>query len=114
MKGIIVGIVLLVVVSFAGSIFSSYKKETVTVKIEDVIQQQHYSRKENDGGSTKYRYLVITPNETFECQTSFWNMHFNKSDIFYHIKKDSTYTFVVCGFGKSVITDYRNILEIKK
>lgn len=113
MKGIIVGIVLLVVVSFAGSIFSSYKKETVTVKIEDVINQQHYSRNKN-GGSTKYRYLVVTPNETFECQTSFWNMHFNKSDIFYHIKKDSTYTFVVCGFGKSVITDYRNILEIKK
>lgn len=113
MRGIIVGIMLLVIISFAGSIFSSYKKETITVKIEDVIQQQHYKRSEN-GGSTEYRYLVVTLNETFECQTSFWNMHFNKSDIFYHIKKDSTYTFVVCGFGKSLVTDYRNILEIKK
>ena len=60
MKGIIVGIVL-VVVSFAGSIFSSYKKETVTVKIEDVIQQ-HYSRNENGGGSTFCGYTRLLPN----------------------------------------------------
>jgi hypothetical protein len=39
---------------------------------------------------------------------------FNNSDIYWHLKEDSTYTFKVAGVGRSMITEYRNILEVVK
>ena len=64
--------------------------------------------------STEIRYLVITNKETFVCESSLLNGKFNNSDIYWHLKKDSTYTFKVAGVGKSMITEYRNILEVVK
>jgi hypothetical protein len=63
---------------------------------------------------TEIRYLVITDKETFVCESSLLNGKFNNTDIFYRLKKDSTYNFKVSGTGKSAFTEYRNILEILK
>lgn len=82
-------------------------------KIIDLQQQQLI---EGDGNSikTKIRYLVITDKETFICENSLLNEKFNNSDLYLRLKKDSVYTFRVSGSGKSVIYDYRNILEVVK
>lgn len=82
-------------------------------KIIDLQQQQLI---EGDGNSikTKIRYLVITDKETFICENSLLNEKFNNSDLYLRLKKDSVYTFHVSGSGKSVIYDYRNILEVVK
>ena len=111
---VIIPIVLLVLlITIGGNIVSSLQHETVTVKVVNVIDQTNYSKNKDGDGTTEHRYLVVTDKETFECKNSFLNFHFNKSDIFYHIQKDSTYTFDVVGFGKSFFTDYRNIIEIE-
>lgn len=79
-------------------------------KVLDLQQQQIISG--DDGNiNTKIRYLIITDKETFISESSLMNGKFNNSDIFYNLKKDSTYTFEVSGFGKSIITDYKNILN---
>ena len=80
-------------------------------KVLDKQQQMHINS--TDGNtSTTYRYLVITDKETFVCENSMLNFKFNNSDIFWRIQKDSTYTFEVAGLGKTMITEYRNILKI--
>jgi len=80
-------------------------------KVIDLQQQQIIS------GTDKYldteiRYIVITDKETFICENSILNSKYNNSDLFWRLKKDSTYTFKVAGRGKSFLYDYRNILQI--
>lgn len=87
----------------------SLKHDTLTTKVIDLQQQQLVS-----SSGTKIRYVVVGENETFICESSPLNFKFANSDIFLRLKKDSTYTFDVCGFGKTFMTDYRNILSYKK
>lgn len=81
-------------------------------KVIELQQQQLISGSQNNI-STQIRYLIVTDKETFVCESSIINGKFNSSDIFWCLKKDSVYTFKVAGFGKSFITDYRNILDYK-
>lgn len=106
-QSIILFIVLIVGMITCNSI-GQLKKETVTCKVIEAVAQMKVNKK-----STDYRYLVITDKGTFICESSWVNGKFNNSDEFYRIKKDSTYTFVVVGWGKSFLTDYKNIIEIK-
>ena len=107
---IIVLIIGVLVVSF----FNQTTIDTVqNCKVIELQQQQLITGTDGDM-RTEIRYLVITDKETFVCESSLLNGKFNNSDIFWHLKKDSTYTFTVAGLSKSIITDYRNILEIIK
>ena len=81
-------------------------------KVVDLEQQQIISGHKTV--NTKIRYLVITDKETFICESSVINGKYNNADIFYHLKKDSIYNFKVCGKGKSLLYDYRNIIDIVK
>lgn len=82
-------------------------------KVQKLISQQIIDNNRGDM-NTHYRYLVVTNKETFVCESSMLNLKFNNSDIFWRLKEDSTYTFKVVGFGKSPITEYRNIISIVK
>ncbi len=75
------------------------------------LQQQQLMSGLKDNISTEIRYLVITDKETFICESSMLNGKFNNSDIFWRLKEGETYNFKVCGIGKSIMSDYRNILE---
>lgn len=96
-------------ISFA----SQTKVEIVeNCKVLNLQQQQIIKSDDNGGMNTEYRYLVVTDKETFVCESSLINMKFKNSDVFWRLQKDSTYTFKVAGFGKTMVTEYRNILEI--
>ena len=113
-KGIIGLVVVLLIGSIIVSVWNQSNVSTVeNCKVMDLQQQQLI--KGSDGNmSTEIRYLVITDKETFICESSLLNGKFNNSDIYWRLKKDSTYTFKVAGVGKSMITEYRNILEVVK
>ena len=113
-KGIIGLVVVLLIGSLIVSVWNQLNVSTVeNCKVMDLQQQQLI--KGSDGNmSTEIRYLVITDKETFVCESSLLNGKFNNSDIYWHLKKDSVYTFKVAGVGKSMITEYRNILEVVK
>ncbi len=113
-KGIIGLVVVLLIGSLIVSVWNQSNVSTVeNCKVMDLQQQQLI--KGSDGNmSTEIRYLVITDKETFVCESSLLNGKFNNSDIYWHLKKDSVYTFKVAGVGKSIITEYRNILEVVK
>ena len=113
-KGIIGLVVVLLIGSIIVSVWNQSNVSTVeNCKVMDLQQQQLI--KGSDGNmSTEIRYLVITDKETFVCESSLLNGKFNNSDIYWCLKKDSTYTFKVAGVGKSIITEYRNILEVVK
>ena len=76
------------------------------------LQQQQLITGSGKSVSTEIRYLVVTDKETFVCESSLINGKFNNSDVFWRLKKDSTYTFKVVGYGKGIVFDYRNILEV--
>lgn len=101
---------------FAISIlFAVFGQSKITVinncKVLD-LQQQQIIQGQGNSINTEIRYLIITNKGTFISETSALNGKFNNSDIFFNLKKDSTYTFKVCGLGKSAVSDYQNILEI--
>lgn len=107
MKNFIILLSSIVVLTVIVSISGSLRKEIVTAKVIETVSQMKIEEKQ-----TNYRYLVITDKGTFICDSSWLNGKFNNSDEFYRIKKDSTYTFTVCGWGKTFLTDYKNILEV--
>lgn len=110
---IIILFVIVAVVVLITNVGNQATVETVpNCKVLNLQQQQILGATDREGFSTHYRYLVITDKETFICESSFLNGKFNNSDIFWRLQKDSTYTFKVAGFGKGIITDYRNILEV--
>ena len=115
MHKVIIG---LVVVLLIGSIIVSVWNQSNVSTVENCkvmdLQQQQLIKGSDGNMSTEIRYLVITDKETFVCESSLLNGKFNNSDIYWHLKKDNTYTFKVAGVGKSMITEYRNILEVVK
>lgn len=110
-KPIFVLIFILVIGVICFQLFTQTKVETVNNCKVINLQQQSLVNGDKDGFSTTIRYLVITDKETFVCETSPLNMKFNNSDIFWRLQKDSTYNFKVAGIGKSILTEYRNILS---
>ena len=87
------------------------KTELITCKVIELKEQQKYISNSNSI-YTDIRFLIITDKETLICESNLFALKFNNSDIFYRLKRDSTYTFKVTGVGKSALIDYRNIVEI--
>jgi hypothetical protein len=108
----------LVIVLLVGSVIVSVSNQSSVSTVENCkvmdLQQQQLIKGTDGNMSTEIRYLVITDKETFVCENSLLNGKFNNSDIYWRLKKDSTYTFKVAGVGKSMLTEYRNILEVVK
>lgn len=108
----------LVIGLFAGVVVLSSCNQVNVTTVSDckVIELQQQQLIQSSGGNTttEIRYLVVTDKETFVCESSLLNGKFNNSDIFFHLKEDSTYTFKVAGVGKTMVSEYRNILEIVK
>ena len=113
-KGMFVFIVIIAIIMFGISIFNQTNVDTVNnCKVINLQQQQLING--TDGNlNTEIRYLVITDKETFVCESSTLNLKFNNSDIFWRLQKDSIYNFKVAGIGKSILTQYRNILSYEK
>lgn len=111
MFGIVLFIALVILVL---NITNQLTTETVTQHRIIELQQQQLIEGSKESMKTKIRYLVVTDKETFVCKSSWLNGKFNNSDVFFRLKKDSTYNLKVAGFGKNLLFDYRNILEILK
>ena len=93
---------------------SSFKVDSVYgCKVIKLEQQQKITGSGNSI-KTQIRYLVITDKETFVCENSIINGKFNNSDLFFRLEEGKVYSFKVEGYGKSVLYDYRNILEVIK
>lgn len=89
-----------------------YKTELHDVKVEKLINQQLITGAGSERVNTEYRYLIVTNKGTFICRSSWVNLKFDNSDLFFHLKEGQTYrSFVVAGIGKSPITDYSNLIS---
>lgn len=105
--GIILSVFLLIFSPLIIVGIDSTKIDTIKdCKVLALTEQQLISQ-----NGTTIRYLVITDKETFVCESSIVNGKYDNSDIYWRLKKDSTYTFKVAGGGKSLLTDYRNIID---
>ncbi len=107
---IIIGII--IVSAIATNIAGSMKTEIIYGKVIAKQIQQKISGSGNDL-KTEIRYIVATDKETYVVENSVINLKFNNSDIYMRIDTGKSYTFKVCGWGKTMITDYRNILSIQ-
>jgi len=111
-------IITFIVIIFVGGLITYVCNQSKVSIIENCkvndLQQQQLIEGSGKNIKTTIRYLVITDKETFVCENSLLNGKFNNSDIFWRLKKDSTYTFKVAGIGKTFFTEYRNILEVIK
>jgi predicted transcriptional regulator len=87
--------------------------ETVTVKIKNKMCQELVSGSKEDI-STEYRYLVSTDKEVFKIEKSLIHGVFSSSDRYLLLDTGKTYALVVCGIGKGVFSDYRNIVRIRE
>lgn len=110
------GIIVLVVLAFISinaviGIGNASNHATIKDCMVRELVQQSLMKGSNGHISTEIRYLVITDKETFVCETSYLNDKFNSSSIFFNLKEGSSYDFTVAGLGKSIFTDYRNILK---
>lgn len=105
----------LIALVFMGLISTHAVNDTTITSVKNCkvidLQQQQLITGDKDHMRTEIRYLIITDKETFICERSLLNGKFDNSNVFWHLKKDKTYTFKVCGVGKGLFFDYRNVLE---
>jgi hypothetical protein len=107
------GIAILVLSLIIVKMYGSIAKHTVKVKIISLDK-----RLVGQPGDFKEKFYITAQNltdnktETFINEDNFWAFKYNNAEIFYSLKKDSLYTLKVSGFGKSIITDYRNIITV--
>lgn len=107
-----VGVILLLISPAFYGMYSDLQTDIVrNCKVIDLQQQQIISGSSNNV-KTEIRYLIVTDKELFISETSFLNGKFDNSNIFWHLKKGQTYDFKVCGLGKGLSLDYRNVLEV--
>ncbi len=114
MKKLFFIIAIVVITIFAFKLYNQSHTESLHNLIVLDLQQQNIIGGNSNNIHTEIRYLVITDKETFVCESSLFNGKFNNSDVFFRLKKDSTYNFKVAGVGKSFFFDYRNIIEVEK
>ncbi|HMT01788.1 MAG TPA: hypothetical protein PKD00_00520 [Burkholderiales bacterium] len=109
--GFIIGVIL---ISVSISIWSQSKVSVITDCKVITLQQQQKINGSSDKISTEYRYLVITDKGTFVCENSLYHNKYNNSELFFNLKEGEIYTFKVAGIGKTLVTDYKNILQVTK
>ena len=79
---------------------------------KDTVSNVVVTNKERITSSDNYsKYLIWTENETFENTDSIYSFKFDSSDIYGHIKVNSTCTFKVNWFRIKLFSMYRNILS---
>jgi hypothetical protein len=108
-KYTIIAIVLILVFISGKNALQNINTETVDIRVERLVAQPIIGK-----DNTTYRYIVITDKETFIVESSIIHLKFNNSDLFYHFKEGGKYKIEVCGTGKTLFTDYRNILDVVK
>lgn len=90
---------------FVGSIANYRASESpVTVKVES---------KERVNADKSSKYLVFTPNETFENTDSWAYWKFSSSDLYGALKEGKTYECKVAGWRVQFFSAYRNLIECK-
>lgn len=92
-------------------ICNQYPASVITCKVLKLQQQQKISGS-SESVSTDIRYLIVTDQGTFVCKNALLHFKFNNSDIFLRLKEDSTYKMKVAGVGKSIFTEYKNVLKV--
>jgi hypothetical protein len=97
-----VGFVSLVAFNFY-YVYGTDEVVTVTVESKERIVTQDSSK-----------YLVFTNGEVFENTDSLLYWKFNSSDLYGELKEGETYTVRVYGWRIPFLSNYRNIIEIKK
>jgi hypothetical protein len=98
---------LIFIIGIGKNLYASFQVQDIQAKIIKKEAQMMVEKKR-----TYYRYLIITDKETFVVEKSIIQGSFNTSDIFYHIQEGQNYTLTVQGVGKSLFTDYKNIIGV--
>jgi uncharacterized membrane protein len=107
-------IIVVVVALLFASIFgifiadSTQRSEVDAVVIEKMIQQNI----SKDG--TSFRYLINSDNGTLISKENLLVGKFESSETYFKLKEGTKYHFVLVGFGKTLITDYKNILKAEE
>ena len=94
-----------------GALGVNLADQAIVREVDATVVSVHQIPTMGHGKDFYMRYLVLTDKETFICAPSFLNVKFNNSDIFFRLKEGQRYHFRVSGFGKGMLTDYRNILS---
>lgn len=109
---IVAVVVLLIGAAVTRNITGDLKRETVVVTVKDK-QIQQLIKSSGSSLRTEIRYLVFTDKEMFVVENSIMNGAYNNSEIYMSLDTGKQYTLTVCGYGKSIITEYRNIVKIQ-
>lgn len=88
MKNVIVTIVLaIVLVTVVLNIANQFSYSTVSdCKVEKLVEQDLLGGN-SERMKTEIRYLIVTDKGTFISESSYINLKFNNSDIFFHLKE---------------------------
>jgi len=110
---IIFSIIGLVVFALGLKLYDACQSMTVHCATVKELKEQQKIRGTGEKLSTEIRFIIITDKGTFTSEDAIMKWKFNNSDIFYNLKKDSSYNFVVAGIGKGLLTDYQNIISVQ-
>lgn len=107
-------VTILICVFCIAKVSDSYKHDSITVTVEKLETRIVPTKK-----SLREDFYIIVKyddgrKETLVSSDSYMNGKFNNADIFYRLKENSKYRMQVCGFGKGLFFDYRNILTISQ
>lgn len=112
-KFIIFTIIALVIYGLGLKLYDACLSMTVNCATVIELKEQQKIHGSGEKMSTEIRFIVVTDKGTFTSEDAIMKWKFNNSEIFYNLKKDSAYTFVIAGIGNGFLTDYQNIISVK-
>jgi hypothetical protein len=90
----------------------TYKTSRDTIKIQVKDKERVV---QGSGSSTRSRYLIYTPGETFEDTDAFFSFgKTNSSDLYGNLDRGGTYQCTVAGWRVHLFSDYRNLITCKE
>jgi hypothetical protein len=104
----VIGVILFLVLLIGGYL-TLYVSSTKVLNIQ-ITRTERVSY--GSGDSTTHKYLVFTPDETFEVTDTLIFGHFDSSDRYGKLLADHRYQVKVVGWRAHFLSWYRNIIEV--
>ena len=109
-----IGVVFFIVISVVCISGIRYLSDSQIRSEEDVVVESKLAQQLISKNGTTYRYLIKTDKGTFRSEENMFAGKFESTDTYMKLKEGHKYHLKLVGYGKGIITDYKNILELKE
>lgn len=110
----IISVITFLVITFISINVVSYLTNSFQISETDAIVYDKMSQFQIENKHSFYRYLIFTDKGTFISKENILIGKYESSETFFKLQKGHKYHLKLSGWGKSMVTDYKNIIDVQE